>query len=217
MIFDCDGVLVDSEELAWDAWRIVLQESGLTVDQQDVDALTGLTQTALYRALSHRHQLPPEAETLAAVARTTANLFERGLRRFQDATRAVHELGDSDVPLAVASSSPRWRLDLSLEIAELGDAFSATVAGDEVHDGKPAPDLYLAAAAALGVEPQRCVAVEDTATGLRSARAAGMRVVGVARTPSSFGALESADRVVSQVTAETVVAVLTALGWRPSA
>lgn len=199
VVFDCDGVLVDSEASAWRVWTDVLAGHGVVVDAQDIRELTGRTQPDVYRAFARRSPLPTEEVVLAEVARRTAEVFARQLRPFPDAVATIGALAERSVPVAVASSSPRWRLDASLRAVDLDRHVGVTVAGDEVEHGKPAPDLYLAAARGLGVEPVACVAVEDTAAGVASAAAAGMRVVGVRRPGADHGALDSADRVVDRI------------------
>ncbi len=115
------------------------------------------------------------------------------------------ELRRRGVPIAVASSSARERLERTLRPAGLSDVFGVTVAGDEVDNGKPAPDMFLAAAERLGVAPSRCVAVEDSAPGVRSALAAGMVTVAVARESPVPAGLEAAHVLVDELTAEAIL------------
>jgi HAD superfamily hydrolase (TIGR01509 family) len=110
------------------------------------------------------------------------------------------------VPVAVASSSPRERLDRTL--AHVGLAFPVSVAGDEILHGKPAPDMFLVAAERLGVAPARCVVVEDSAPGVAAGVAAGMPTLGVCRVPGTEAALSAADRVVDGVTAAAILSLL---------
>jgi HAD superfamily hydrolase (TIGR01509 family) len=112
-------------------------------------------------------------------------------------------------PLAVASSSNRELIELALALAGLSDAFRAVVSSEEVERGKPAPDVYLEAASRLGIAPQHCAAVEDSSNGIRSAHAAGMRVVAVPNReyPPAADALALADIVldsISELTPEVV-------------
>src|SRR5439155_19797067 len=141
--------------------------------------------------------------------RASAALFElcaSKLTPFDDAVRTARELHARGVRVAIASSSPRERLDATLRAAGLDDLFEVTVAGDEVEHGKPAPDLFLAAAERLGVPPGECVAVEDSPSGVESALAAGMKVVAVARAPRHRDEL-NCDTVVDELTAAIVEAV----------
>ena len=110
----------------------------------------------------------------------------------------------------MASSSARRRLDRTLARAGLAGAFAVTVAGDEVDHGKPAPDMFLAAAARLGVAPARCAAIEDTGPGVAAGLAAGMRTIAVARDGAPGPGLEAAHAVLDRLSAAAVVAASSA-------
>ncbi len=200
MIFDLDGVLVDSEALAWDAWRSVLAPYDVEVTPEDIAAVTGRTLSDGYAHFAPRG-LPPLEEVARALGDTTVDLFEAYLEAFDDAFDTADALRERQVLMAVASSSNRRRLDVSLRAAGMGSWFDVTVAGDEVHRGKPAPDVYLLAAERLGVDPTSCVAVEDTQVGIEAARAAGMLVVAVQRGDTVL----EADVVVPRLTPAAVL------------
>jgi HAD superfamily hydrolase (TIGR01509 family) len=136
-----------------------------------------------------------------------AAIVERMLARYGEAPpllpgalEAVQRIGAS-LPLAIASSSNRELIDVVLRASGLADDFRATVSSEEVPRGKPWPDVYLEAALRLGVDPARCGAVEDSHNGIRSAKAAGMRVVAVpnAHYPPDDEALGLADVVVPSI------------------
>lgn len=195
VVFDCDGVLVDSEPHSAAAWVAVLGRRGHRATTADVADCTGLGYAATYdhlAAVDPAVALPPAEALWPEVQAALAESFDRGLTVFPDAAGCVIELAFAGVPLGVASSSRRERLDLTLERSGLARYFQATVSGDEVEQGKPAPDVYLLAAERLGVRPEECLAVEDTGHGAASAVAAGMRVLGVARRPEETGRLLAA-------------------------
>lgn len=196
VVFDCDGVLVDSEPHSRTAWLMVLGPMDHPATADDIAECTGLGFLPTRARLAALGPLPPPSELWPALMQALRASFETGLHRFEDALDAVEELTLGGVPLAVASSSPRERLDLTLEFAGLTGRFAVTVAGDEVEHGKPAPDTYLAAAAGLGMEPALCLAVEDSGPGAAAAAAAGMRVLGVARHPLEAGRLLEAGAAV---------------------
>lgn len=181
VVFDCDGVLVDSEPLAAEAWRRVLARHDYTLTDEDVEYCRGLTVADMYPYLAVRADLPAFEELLADVDAVRTPLYEEYLEAFPDAVATVRALALDGVPLAVASSSRRRLLIAKLERFDLLRYFAAIVGGDEVERGKPAPDVFLAAAERLGVAPQHCLVVEDAATGAEAAVAAGMRVVIVHR------------------------------------
>jgi HAD superfamily hydrolase (TIGR01509 family) len=145
--------------------------------------------------------VPMRPEELAAeVVERMAARFRASLPLLPGAVEAVRRLGHRHA-LGLASSANRPLIDLVLDAAGLSDAFAATVSSEEVEHGKPAPDVYLEAAARLGVDPGRCAAVEDSANGIRAALAAGMRVVAVPNRafPPPRDVLDQADLVVTSV------------------
>lgn len=203
VVFDCDGVLVDSETLAWDAWRAVLAEYGCRLTDDDVARCTGRTERDTYEELARRCSLPPYETFADRLADALAARFTESLAAFEDAVDTLEILHRRGHRLAVASSSTRSRLDLSLALTGLDGFFEVSVAGDEVAHGKPAPDLFQAAVERLGVE--EAVAVEDTPAGIASAKAAGLFVVAVDRGRYTADELAGADRVVPVLTPAAVM------------
>jgi HAD superfamily hydrolase (TIGR01509 family) len=204
VIFDCDGTLVDSEPLAGRAWRTTVAPYGYEVTDADLEACMGIPYARTHAYLSQRAALPDAATLWPGLRRELFALIDAELQPFPDALAAAEELRARGIALAVASSSPRERLDRTL--ARAGLAFAVTVAGDEVEHGKPAPDMFLAAAARLDVEPARCVVVEDSAPGVAAGRAARMPTLGVQRTPRAD--LSAADAVVEEITADAILALV---------
>ncbi len=200
VVFDCDGVLVDSESLAWGAVAEALAPFGVEVTAEDRRELSGRTFDDDYAHFAARADLPPQADLWEAVVRAMVVRFDRHLEAFEDAEDTLSVLARRDIPMAVASSAPRARLDVSLTSTGLDEYFDVSVAGDEVGAGKPAPDLFQAAARLLGVDPRRCVAVEDSPLGVAAAGAAGMYVVAVVRDQWGPDDLASADVVVPRLT-----------------
>jgi HAD superfamily hydrolase (TIGR01509 family) len=204
VIFDCDGTLVDSEPLAGLAWKRTVAPYGYEVTDADLDACMGRPYAHTHAYLSERAALPDPAAFWPSLRTELFGLIDARLEPFADAVAAAEELRGQGVRLAVASSSPRERLDRTLERAGL--SFAVTVAGDEVEHGKPAPDMFLKAAALLDVLPARCVVVEDSEPGIAAGLAAGMPTLGIRRVPHV--ALAGADRVVEHLTAADILELL---------
>lgn len=181
VIFDFDGVLADSEPLAWRAWAAVLSPYGIAISEADMVACTGVTSRHTYAHFAARAEIPPFRDVLEAVDERRRASYPTDLRGFDDAVEAVRRLAMVGVPMAIASSSSRANLDLKLATLDLGRYFDVTVAGDEVANGKPAPDLYRCAVEQLRIDPATSIAVEDTAIGADAAAAAGLRTVVVSR------------------------------------
>lgn len=155
----------------------MLGQYGVRITADDISAVAGTSSIGTYRHFAGKHDLPGYDETTAAVNAYFLPAMAERLEPFPDAGHTVRILAAEGVPLAVASSSDRAELDLKLEKFDLIQYFDFVIAGDEVADAKPAPDIYLAAAEGLGVVAGECVAVEDSVNGATAAQAAGMRVV----------------------------------------
>jgi HAD superfamily hydrolase (TIGR01509 family) len=179
VVFDLDGVLVDSES-AWDeARRRLVEEAGGHWHPDATREMMGMSSVEWSRYLHERLGVPraPEEISDAVVERIIA-LYRERLPLLPGAVEAVRSLSGR-WPLAVASSSNRPVIDLVLELAGIAENFQATVSSEEVARGKPAPDVYFEAARRLGLAPDRCVAIEDSANGIRAAAAAEMTVLAV--------------------------------------
>jgi HAD superfamily hydrolase (TIGR01509 family) len=207
VIFDCDGTLVDSEPLARRAWERSLAPHGYAIDDGEYAGLVGLPYARVHEFFAAR--IPGLEDADAFLRRYMGFLFElidADLEPFDDALETIAGLRAAGVVVAVASSSPRVRLDRTLARAGLDRSFAVSVAGDEVERGKPAPDMFLAVAGRLGLAPERCAVVEDSGPGVAAGLAAGMRTVGVARPAADAAALAGADVVVERLSAAAVLA-----------
>ena len=203
-VFDCDGTLVDSEPLAGEAWRRALAPYGYAVTDEDLANTVGIPYARTHAYLAERAEIPAAAALWPELSRELYSLIDAELTPFDDALAAVAELRRQSVRIAVASSSPRERLDRTL--ARAGLEFAITIAGDEVEHGKPAPDMFLLAAERLGVQPARCVVIEDSPPGVAAGKAAGMPTLGVQRVPGTD--LSAADRVVETISADDILGML---------
>lgn len=177
VVFDLDGVLLDSEHLWDEARRQVVEEHGGRWRPEATGAMQGMSspQWAHYLRQTLGVSLDEERIVRLTVERLTAH-YEDGLPFLPGAQEAVRRLA-AHWPLALASSSNREVIDLVLAASGLAPLFPVTVSSEEVPRGKPDPDVYLEAGRRLAQPPSRCVAVEDSANGVRSAAAAGMAVV----------------------------------------
>jgi HAD superfamily hydrolase (TIGR01509 family) len=179
VVFDLDGVLIQSEEV-WDAVRErYVRERGGRYDERIQRAMMGMSSTEWSTFLADEAGVPGEPEEINAdVVRLMLDAYREQLPLIPGAVDAVHRLAGR-FTLGVASSSNRELIDTVLDVAGIAPLFAATVSSEEVARGKPAPDVYLEAAHRLDVEPERCAAIEDSHGGLRSAKSAGMRVIAI--------------------------------------
>jgi HAD superfamily hydrolase (TIGR01509 family) len=207
VVFDMDGVLVDTEHL-WDEVREALTEEwGGRYTPEAQEAMMGMSSLEWSRYLHETVGLREQPDVINdEVVRRMLARYETDLPVVPGAVGAVRRLAAEGLRLAVASSSNRELIDAVLRRLDLGDVFDVTVSSEEVARGKPAPDVYLEAARRLGVGPARCVAVEDSASGIRAAHAAGMRVLAYPNRhyPPDDDALALADDVLEGMERVTV-------------
>jgi HAD superfamily hydrolase (TIGR01509 family) len=179
VIFDLDGVLLDSEQLWNDAKEALVRDSGGTWREEAPRVMMGMSSLEWSRYLREELRVAMEPEQInREVVRRMRERYASELPLLPGAQAAVVRLAER-WPLGLASSSNREVIDHALELAGLAGAFSATVSSEEVERGKPAPDVYLDVARRLEVDPGGCVAVEDSSNGLRAAAAAGMAAIAV--------------------------------------
>lgn len=201
VVFDLDGVLLQSEEV-WDAVRErYVRRRGGRYDEEVQRAMMGMSAPEWSRYLHDEAGVPDEPDAINRdVVEGMLATYRNELPLLSDAVAVVRRTAAA-FPLALASSSNREVFEAVLELAGLADCFQATVSSEEVTRGKPAPDVYLEAARRLGVLPERCTAVEDSHAGIRSAKSAGMRVVAIpnASYPPDEEALGLADSVVGSI------------------
>jgi HAD superfamily hydrolase (TIGR01509 family) len=201
VVFDLDGLLLDSEHL-WDETReeLVRERGGRWHERAQADMM-GMSSVEWSRYLHEQLGLrePPE-EINAEVVRRMMARYREELPLLPGAVEAVERLA-ARWPLGLASSSNRELIDLALELSGLARYFKATVSSEEVTRGKPAPDVYLEAARRLGVDPRRAAAAEDSHNGILAARAAGMGVLAIPnrRFPPAPEALAAADVVLDSL------------------
>jgi HAD superfamily hydrolase (TIGR01509 family) len=209
VVFDLDGVLIDSEPVWEQVRRDYVAETGGEWQPDSQRRLMGMSTSEWACYLSEELGVGREPDRVAAdVIERMARRYDQELPLLPGAVEAVGRAA-ARWPLGLASSSPRRLIDLVLDKAGLAGRFAVTRSTEEVPHGKPAPDVYLAVVAELHVRPAACVAVEDSSNGLRSAHAAGMRVIAVPRPdyPPAADALALAEQVV------TALDELFAEGW----
>ena len=210
VVFDLDGVIVDSEQVWDDVRQVYTREVGRTFPPEATRAMMGMSSPEWSRYMAESVGVPGTPEQISA------DIVERMLERYGAAPPLIPGAVDAvrDIaarwPLAIASSSNAELIEVVLRAAGIDALFQTAVSSEQVARGKPAPDVYLEAARRLGVEPARCGAVEDSHAGIRSAKAAGMRVVAVPNPhfPPDDAALAQADVVLGSITELTVEAFL---------
>ncbi|NTU64139.1 MAG: HAD family phosphatase [Chloroflexi bacterium] len=189
--------MFDSEPHSLASWEAVLTERGVQLDQLTIDSILGLRIDATARTLIDKYHLPDTVPGLAD-AKTEyqiANLHGN-VKPMPGLIELLDEIDRRSLPKAIASSGIRRYVEAVLRVNGLLDRFSVIITGDQVAHGKPAPDVFLAAARALTVEPQHCLVLEDAPTGVQAAKAAGMTCFAVPDHSVAQLDLSQADKVV---------------------
>lgn len=200
ILFDLDGLMFDSEPHSLASWEAVLAERGVTLDQLTIDSILGRRIDATARTLIDKYHLPDTVQGLAD-AKTEYQITHLAdkVKPMPGLIELLDEIDRRGLKKAVASSGLRRYVEAVLRANGLLERFSVIVTGDQVAHGKPAPDVFLAAARALNVEPQHCLVLEDAPHGVLAAKAAGMTCLGVPDHSVAQLDLSQADRVVKSL------------------
>lgn len=199
VIFDLDGVLWDGEPLYHEAFNVVLRPYGRTVTTEAYSSIIGQsTESAWQWVLDHLGIDEPLDPFLLQYDATVMEMLAAPVTPLPGVRELLAALEELGVLIGLASASYRQWVDATLKGLALDGAFVATVSASEVEHAKPAPDLYLKAAACLGVAPGVCIAVEDSLSGVRSAKAAGMYTVQVRASSTALPPIADADAVIDR-------------------
>jgi HAD superfamily hydrolase (TIGR01509 family) len=198
VLWDLDGTLIDSEEKHWLSWRDTIAAEGISITRDQFLATFGLRNDAIVP-----RWLPPGASSdqIQRVSDAKEALYWRlvrqeGLEPLPGAAEWVRQLHHQQWQQAIASSAPRENFEVVLEVIGLTGCFQAIVSAEDVTAGKPDPQVFLTAAARLGVPPSRCIVVEDAAAGVEAGQRGGMLSIGVSRNGSGL----KADWAISSLT-----------------
>jgi len=200
VIFDMDGVIVDSEPYSMQALVDVLRDHGVDPTAEELQRSYGRRITEDFADYFTRYGVTADLE--AAVARKRACYYQLAtgkLKPFPGVLTLLDRLSAKGYRLGLASSGDREKVAFSMRALVLDGVFETVVTGDEITHSKPNPEIYLMAARRLGVDPVDCVAIEDAPNGVRAAKAAGMRCIGVTNSVSRER-LEGADLIVDSLT-----------------
>jgi HAD superfamily hydrolase (TIGR01509 family) len=210
VVFDLDGILVQSEELWDEARRSLAAEHDIEWPDGATDAMMGMSSKEWSRYVHDEVGVPDSPDEInRRVLAKLEERYRRDLPWIDGAQEAVRRIG-AEFPLGLATSSNREIIDIVVEVGGFGDLLAVTLSSEEVERGKPAPDVYLEVMRRMGVEPVSTAAVEDSTNGLLSASAAGMRVIAIpndAHPPAPKG-LAVADVVLRSIAELTPGVVL---------
>jgi len=194
VLWDMDGTLVDSAEYHWQAWRDTMVREGSPITHEQFLATFGQRNDSILRQWLGDKATPDVIQRLGDTkeALYRQHVRERGITSLPGVSDWLHRLHKQGWRQAIASAAPRANIETILQVLGSGDCFEKIVSAEDVHRGKPDPEVFLVAAAKLDVPPARCIVVEDAPHGIEAARTAGMKSIGVSRN----GNLLKADLVV---------------------
>ncbi len=200
-IFDMDGVIIDSEPLHFEVDIQTMRHLGTTMTKQQLEKFVGMTNPEMWSILKREYKLD---QTVAEIieyqlSNKIRGLHESKLEPIEGILELLQDLKLRNIPIGIASSSPMLFIQEVVSRFQIGQYFSVIVSGEEVSNGKPAPDVYLEAAKQLAVPADRCVVIEDSRNGVLAAKAAKMRCIGYANMNSGSQDLSLADRIVSSI------------------
>lgn len=198
VIFDMDGVLIDTEPLHYKVWQEVFAERGLSIDYENYKDCIGSTRKFLYELILKNYGRdfrddPTIPKRFIEIKDKFLN--ENGIPQIEGVVETVKALHEKGYMLAVASSSPLRYINFAMEKLGIASCFDLLLSGEQVKNPKPAPDTFLAVSEKLGISPDECVVIEDSENGSKAARAAGMYCFGFANPNSGNQDLSAADEI----------------------
>jgi len=184
VIFDMDGVLVDSEPVINAASILGLAEYGVHAQPEDFIPFIGTGEDRYIGGVAEKYGFKYQPEMKARVYEIYLEIVSEKLKVFDGTLDLLSNLQNNGIPMALASSADRLKIEANLRVAGIDFSyFSAVISGEDVSKKKPSPDIYLAAANRIGIPPEQCIVIEDAVNGIQAAKAAGMKCIAVA---SSF-------------------------------
>ncbi len=202
VIFDMDGVILDSEKVYQEIEREMFRELGIPVSIQEHREFTGSSERAMWQKMKLQYGFRENPDELVRNERQRfLNKMNApgGIPAVEGSTDLIHRLHESGIPVLVASSSSREIIETVLQSLNISDCFQGIVSGDDVPHSKPAPDIFLKASELAAVPPSGCTVIEDSENGILAARSAGMKVIGLQIPGSGDLDLTGADRIVSNL------------------
>jgi beta-phosphoglucomutase family hydrolase len=197
VIFDMDGVIVESESAHVEAEKRVLSKYGISISADELHEYAGTTAKKMFSELTKKYRLKVKAEKLL---REKEQILFKFLEEDAEPTKGIIELlvrlKERDVKLCIGSSSPMKQVDYILNKLNIACLFEYAVGSDNILHSKPDPEIFLKAAAGLGLKPQECLVVEDAKLGVEAAKRAGMKCIGYRNPNSGHQDLSRADIVI---------------------
>ena len=201
VIFDMDGVLIDSEPLHFEVDQMVLRKLNIQEGKSYLERFVGYTNPAMWQLIKEEFSIESTIEELIDLQMTVklSYLEQSNYLAIEGIKELLDELKSFKVPIAIASSSPRIFIEAVIKKIHIADYFHEWISGEEVPKSKPEPDVFLKAAELLNVHPERCIVIEDSKSGIIAAKSAGMKCIGYKNLNSGNQDLSKANLVVNRI------------------
>ena len=201
VIFDMDGVLIDSEPLHFEVDQLVLRKLNIQEGKSYLEKFVGYTNPAMWQIIKEEFSIESTIEELIELQMTVklSHLEQSNYEAIEGIKELLKELQSFKVPIAIASSSPRIFIEAVIKKIHIVEYFHDWISGEEVPKSKPEPDVFLKAAELLNVNPEKCVVIEDSKSGTIAAKSAGMTCIGYKNVNSGNQDLSRADLVVDRI------------------
>lgn len=200
VIFDMDGVIIDSEPLHYKVFMRYTQEKlGVTISNEEYNTFIGTTNKSIFSMVQQKHGIRGDLDAIVAEYEEqifTHLMTNKSEKPIDGVDTLIRLLRQSNIKLALASSSPKKLITIIIKMFKLEPFFAEAVSGQEVKRGKPAPDIFLRAAEMLGVPPEECLVIEDSRNGVMAAKQAGMKCIGFYNPHSGNQDLSQADKII---------------------
>lgn len=201
VIFDMDGVIIDSEPFHLEVNRGIYRELGIEFSEKVYENYVGVTNEEMWADIKKNHSLPHSVSELMEmqISRDMEHIKKGREKPIPGVVELLEEICRNGIPAALASSSSERLIELIISSFNIKDKFAAIVSGANMEKGKPAPDIFLHTASLLNLPPENCVVIEDSRNGVMAAKAAGMKCVGFRNPNSGNQDIDDADHVVEKL------------------
>ncbi|OOM74537.1 2-deoxyglucose-6-phosphate phosphatase [Clostridium puniceum] len=201
VIFDMDGVIIDSEPIHLEVDIQTMKDLDCNISKEELNKYVGTTNEYMFTDIKNRYKINKSIEEIISyrVEIAKRKIIKSDLEPIEGIRELLKDLKNKNIPAAIASSSPRDFIEVVVSKFRLNDYFSYIVSGEEVANGKPAPDVYIETAKKLGIPPKDCIVIEDSKNGVLAAKAASMNCIGFQNINSGDQDLSKADFIVKSI------------------
>lgn len=201
VIFDMDGVIIDSEPIHFEVDMQTMKDLGCNISVEELEKYVGTTNKYMFADIKKNYNIRKSVEEIInyRVEMAENKVMQSELEPIEGIRELLIDLKNKSIPAAIASSSPRDFIDIVVSKFKLQEYFKYITSGEEVENGKPAPDVYIETAKKLGIFPKECTVIEDSKNGVLAAKAAGMKCIGFQNINSGNQDLSMADNIVKSI------------------